>query len=141
MRGTFDVRSAAVGGLWGFLAFVALRRVFSVPQGWEGWIAWVFWFGLLVGLVVLAGSTGRRVRTPYGSTDIDVVLRDGTFIEVGGPAKALNLSKFGQQLQRVQYAAQQAGGRAVFMYDDGTPQAAIDLARKWFGEGGARRIG
>jgi hypothetical protein len=83
---------------------------------------------------------GRAVTTPYGSTDIDVVLRDNTFIEVGGPAKAVNLAKFGQQLQRVAWSANEAGGRAIFYYEPGTPQVAIDLAVKWFGEGGARPI-
>ncbi len=83
---------------------------------------------------------GRIVTTPYGKTDIDVVLRDKTFIEVGGPAKAQNLAKFGQQLQRVAWAANNVGGRAMFMYDSGTPQSAIDLAIKWFGAGGARPI-
>lgn len=86
-------------------------------------------------------DTGRIVETPYGSTDIDVVLRDNTFIEVGGPAKSINLSKFGQQLQRVRWAADQAGGRALFRYAPGTPQSAIDLALKWFGPGGAGPIG
>lgn len=86
-------------------------------------------------------DTGRIVKTPYGSTDIDVVLRDNTFIEVGGPAKSINLSKFGQQLQRVRWAADQAGGRALFRYAPGTPQEAIDLALKWFGPGGAGPIG
>ncbi len=84
-------------------------------------------------------ETERKVVTPYGKTDIDVVLKDA-FIEIGGPAKG-NLSKFGSQLQRVKWAADEAGKRPVFMYDAGTPQEAINLAAKWFGEHGVRPIG
>ncbi len=56
---------------------------------------------------------------------------------LGGPAKASNLPKFGQQLQRVAAAADEAGATPIFMYDQGTPQSAIDLAERWFGPGGA----
>ncbi len=86
-------------------------------------------------------QTSRWITTPYGSTDIDIVTRTNQFIEVGGPAKAENLAKFGQQLQRVAWYAQDQGGTAIFRYAPGTPQAAIDLAEKWFGAGNARRIG
>ena len=85
-------------------------------------------------------EVGRIVKTPFGTTDIDVVLSSGTFIEVGGPAKAFNPAKFGQQLQQVRAAADAEGGQALFMYEPGTPQSATDLATKGFGQGGARPI-
>ena len=82
---------------------------------------------------------GRIVKTPYGTTDIDIVLSSGTLIEVDGPAKAFNPAKFGQQLQRVR-AADAEGEQALFMYEPGTPQSATELATKGFGQGGARPI-
>ena len=86
-------------------------------------------------------ETGRPVAIPgMGSTDIDVVLIGNRFIGVGGPAKASNLAKFGQQLQRVAAYAGSQGGRAFFYYEEGTPQAAIDLAERWFGPGSTSPI-
>lgn len=79
-------------------------------------------------------AVNETISVPgLGSTDVDVVLSDNTYIEVGGPAKALDSSKFGRQLQKVASYAESQGGTPMFLYAPGTPQSAIDLAVKWFG--------
>jgi RHS repeat-associated protein len=85
-------------------------------------------------------AVGLKVITPYGNTDIDVVTKSGQYIEVGGPAKGLKLAQFGQQLQRVAWYAGEQGGTAIFRYAQGTSEAAIKLAEKYFGAGNARPI-
>ena len=44
------------------------------------------------------------------------------------------LSDLGQRLNVLKYAAEQAGVRAQAYWAPGTPQAAIDLARKILGD-------
>jgi filamentous hemagglutinin len=79
-------------------------------------------------------ATGQRVTVPgLGSTDIDVELSDGSYIEVGGAAKAISPSAFGRQLQIVQAYAESQGGTAKFLYASGTPQSVIDQAIKRLG--------
>lgn len=81
-------------------------------------------------------EVGRQIKIPnVGSTDIDVVLRNNTFIEVGGPSKAWDLSKFGTQLKLLtEYAKSVENGRVIFHYAPGTPQSVIDLAVRRLGE-------
>jgi filamentous hemagglutinin len=76
----------------------------------------------------------KRVKVKgLGSTDIDVLGPNGEFIEVGGPAKA-KLNTFGKQLQRLKRVAEENGVPALVYLEEGTPQAAIDLAIRWLGE-------
>jgi hypothetical protein len=82
--------------------------------------------------------SGKSVRMPVtvpglGSTDIDVIGPAGEFIGVGGPAKAMDLAKFGRQLQILKAAASLANTPARMYLERGTPQSAIDLAIKWLG--------
>ncbi len=78
----------------------------------------------------------------YRARDIDIVLRRGDVIEVGGPGKILDLGKFGQQLQALtEYAkAQPTPTQAYFYYAAGTPQAVLDLAVRRLGADNVRAI-
>jgi thioredoxin reductase len=59
---------------------------------------------------LVGGKVSRQpIKTRFGSTDIDVIGPAGEFIAVGGPGKAINLSKFGSQLKVLQEAASQRG--------------------------------
>ncbi|MGO9118085.1 MAG: hypothetical protein ACLQPD_10785 [Desulfomonilaceae bacterium] len=74
-----------------------------------------------------------EIKTPYGTSQIDVIGPNGQFIEVGGPGKALDLDRFTRQMQRLQAAAEADGTTAQFYYDKGTPESVLDTARKWLG--------
>lgn len=69
-----------------------------------------------------------------GSTDIDVIGKAGEYIAVGGPAKGLDLAKFGQKLDILKRGAAEAGVAAKAYLAEGTSQKAIDLAKKKLGE-------
>jgi len=69
-----------------------------------------------------------------GSTAVDVYGKAGEFIGVGGPAKALNLSELGSKLKVLSGTAEQAGVKAMYFFEKGTPEAAIKLAQKWLGK-------
>ena len=75
-----------------------------------------------------------------GSTAIDVYGRAGEFIGVGGPAKALNMSELGSKLKVLVAAAEQAGVKAQYFFDEGTPDTVIRLAQKWLGPENVFRI-
>jgi hypothetical protein len=59
----------------------------------------------------------------------------GELIGVGGPAKASDLGKFGRQLQILKKAAEERDVSAKMYLEEGTPQSAIDLAKRWLGDG------
>lgn len=81
------------------------------------------------------GEPGLKVTQPgAGTTDVDVIGGDGAYVAVGGPAKAANLSKLGQKLHILRYAADQAGVPARAYFEAGTPQSAIDLAIRILGK-------
>lgn len=52
---------------------------------------------------------------------------------MGGPAKARNLAKFGEKCHILKYAAEQNGVRAQIYLEQGTPESALNLARKILG--------
>ncbi|WP_245238411.1 PrsW family glutamic-type intramembrane protease [Streptomyces roseochromogenus] len=82
------------------------------------------------------GKPGLKVTKPgAGTTDVDVIGGDGSYIAVGGPAKARNLAKFGEKCHILKYAAEQQGVRAQVYLEEGTPESALNLARKILGEG------
>lgn len=82
------------------------------------------------------GKPGLKVTKPgAGTTDVDVIGGDGSYIAVGGPAKARNLAKFGEKCHILKYAAEQQGVRAQVYLEEGTPESALSLARKILGEG------
>gem|GEM_PF-2247019 len=74
-----------------------------------------------------------KVNTQYGPAQIDVVGPNGELIEVGGPGKALNPGRFGEQMQKLEAAAEATGTQAQFYYDQGTPESILQIARKWLG--------
>lgn len=82
----------------------------------------------------------RPSTETMGSTDIDVVAPNGDLIAVGGPAKANNLGKLGQELRIYQTIADQRGVSAQVYFAEGTPQSAINLATKILGEGNVKII-
>ncbi|MBN3755502.1 filamentous hemagglutinin N-terminal domain-containing protein [Paraburkholderia sp. Tr-20389] len=89
--------------------------------------------------IVNGATSGEKVAVPgIGSTDIDVVAPNGDLIAVGGPAKANNLGKLGQELRIYQTIADQRGVSAQVYFAEGTPQSAINLATKILGEGNVK---
>lgn len=78
-----------------------------------------------------ATETNRIVDTPYGKYDVDVVSPDGKYIEVGGPSKDPNT--FGTQMKKLTWYAESQGGTAQFYYQQGTPEAILNIARRWLG--------
>ncbi|MBV9026657.1 MAG: hypothetical protein JO362_23310 [Streptomycetaceae bacterium] len=80
------------------------------------------------------GKPGIKITQPgAGSSDIDVIGGDGSYIQVGGPAKAKNLAKLGQKLNILKWQAGQDGVGAQAYFARGTPDSALDLARKILG--------
>jgi hypothetical protein len=82
------------------------------------------------------GKPGIKITQPgAGTSDIDVIGGDGSYIQVGGPAKARNLAKLGQKLNILKWAANQDGVGAQAYFERGTPDSALNLARKILGPG------
>ena len=67
------------------------------------------------------------------TVDVDVIGKAGEYIGVGGPMKALNLADLGGKLKTLGAAAKAAGVTAQYYFEKGTPQPAIDLAKKRLG--------
>ncbi|NUA32231.1 DUF637 domain-containing protein, partial [Cupriavidus basilensis] len=89
--------------------------------------------------IVKGSVSGEKVAVPgLGSTDIDVVAANGNLVAVGGPAKANNLGKLGQELRIYQAIADQRGVSAQAYFAEGTPQSAINLATKILGAGNVK---
>jgi hypothetical protein len=74
------------------------------------------------------------VSAYLGSTDLDVIGPNGELIGVGGASKAYEKGKFGRQLQLLKEEAKKRGVPAKMYLEEGVPQGAIDLARKWLGK-------
>ncbi|WMD21208.1 hemagglutinin repeat-containing protein [Achromobacter seleniivolatilans] len=88
-----------------------------------------------VAVIVNGSVSGEQVVVlGLGSTDIDVVASNGNLVAVGGPAKANNLGKLGQELRIYRAIAEQRGVFAEAYFADGTPQSVIKLATKILGE-------
>ncbi|MDJ0347069.1 hypothetical protein QMK19_33530, partial [Streptomyces sp. H10-C2] len=80
------------------------------------------------------GKPGLLIKQPnVGTTDVDVIGEDGSYIAVGGPAKAKKLASLGQKLNILKWAANQAGKNAQAYFEEGTPDTAINLAKKILG--------
>lgn len=80
------------------------------------------------------GKMGMKITQPgVGSSDVDVIGSDGSYIQVGGPAKAKNLAKLGQKLHILKWAAGNDGVGAQAYFEEGTPESALNLARKILG--------
>ncbi|MEF9387377.1 hypothetical protein V4890_17395 [Ralstonia solanacearum species complex bacterium KE056] len=90
--------------------------------------------------IIKGATSGEKVAVPgLGSTDIDVVAPNGDLVAVGGgPAKANNLGKLGQELRICQAIAGQRGVSAQAYFAEGNPQSAINLVTKILGEGNAK---
>ena len=78
--------------------------------------------------------SGEQVSTTRGSTDIDVVAPNGDLIAVGGPNKAGNLGNLGRELNIYKEIAAQRGVSARAYFAEGTPDTALNLARRILGE-------
>lgn len=80
------------------------------------------------------GTPGRLIVRPgVGKTDVDVIGGDGSYIQVGGPAKALNAAKFGQKLSILKWQAAQDGVGAQVYLEEGTPDNLLAIARRILG--------
>jgi RHS repeat-associated protein len=88
-----------------------------------------------------AGHFGDEVvgfEHPYvvrnvGGGAADILLRNGSVVEVGGPAKGMDISTFGSQIGTLAKYAQEKGVQAYFMYEPGTPQRVLDIAARHVG--------
>ena len=80
------------------------------------------------------GAEGRLIVRPgVGKTDIDVVSGDGSYIQVGGPAKALKPASFGQKVSILKWKAAQDGVGAKVYLEEGTPENIIKIAQRILG--------
>jgi hypothetical protein len=80
------------------------------------------------------GQPGRLIVRPgVGKTDIDVIGGDGSYIQVGGPAKAINAAKFGQKVSILKWKAGQDGVGAQVYLEEGTPDNILAIARRILG--------
>src|SRR5207302_10152332 len=80
------------------------------------------------------GTPGRLVTRPgVGKTDIDVIGGDGSYIQVGGPAKAFKPADFGRHLSILKWKAQQDGVGAQAWFEEGTPENVLKIARRMLG--------
>ncbi|GDY33987.1 hypothetical protein [Gandjariella thermophila] len=80
------------------------------------------------------GTPGRLIVRPgVGKTDIDVIGGDGSYIQVGGPAKARDLAKLGQKLNILKWKAGQDGVGAQAFFEEGTPENVLAIARRILG--------
>jgi uncharacterized protein YukE len=80
------------------------------------------------------GQQGLKVTEQgVGSTDVDVIGKDGEYISVGGPAKAQDLASLGSKLRILKYAADQQGVPARAYFERGTPDNVLELARQKLG--------
>lgn len=86
----------------------------------------------LIGGRVTAGE--KVVAKGIGSTDIDVVGPAGELVTVGGPAKVKDLGKLGKHFKILKALAEERGVEAFAYFEEGTPEPALQLARKWLGE-------
>lgn len=80
---------------------------------------------------------GRNVQVEivgFRSGEVDIVVKDGLFIEVGGPGKLLDKSGFGNQMKFLKTLAEIEQGEAFFYYAEDTPQWVIEKAIEWLGE-------
>ncbi|MEO8680091.1 MAG: RHS repeat-associated core domain-containing protein [Vicinamibacterales bacterium] len=85
----------------------------------------------------LAGEPGIGMSVTVrglGTTGVDVLGAAGEYIGIGGPAKGLNPADFGRKLQILKAAAEQAGVKAQYGFQTGTPRWIIDFAKKRLGE-------
>ncbi|MFJ1759561.1 hypothetical protein ACIOD2_04540 [Amycolatopsis sp. NPDC088138] len=80
------------------------------------------------------GQDFEIVQPGVGKTGVDVFGPNGEYIAVGGPGKALNTTKLGSQMKILKWGADQAGVTAQAYFEAGTPQEAIDIAKKWLGD-------
>ena len=81
--------------------------------------------------------SGERITADkLGSTDIDVIAKNGDLVAVGGAAKAGNLSNLGRVLRIYSAEAGKRGVNAVAAFEKGTPEKAIKLAEKILGKDG-----
>jgi hypothetical protein len=87
--------------------------------------------GLIGGRIPTAAEA--HITTRFGRVQIDVIGAAGELIEVGGPGKALSLTGWGEQVQRLAKAARLRGVRPMVYLEEGTPQAVIRIARRRLG--------
>lgn len=80
------------------------------------------------------GKPGLKIIKPnVGSSDVDVIGRNGEYIAVGGAKKAKDVNQLKVKLGILKYAADQKGVGAQAYFEEGTPDAALDAARQVLG--------
>jgi hypothetical protein len=101
----------------------------TLPRAVRGWERELKVADITGGTVIGApGGVGLEISTWLGTTDVDVVGPDGTFIAVGGPAKMNDLSGTAERLLRLQAAAREQGVRAEAWFTADTPRRVIEKA-------------
>ncbi|MGI5328363.1 ADP-ribosyltransferase [Actinomadura nitritigenes] len=92
----------------------------------------------MMGGTVAKDSRGQDIQLMVpglGSTGLDVRGPNGEYVFVGGPSRAGNRGKFGQELRIQKAAADRDGVRAIYFFEEGTPESALAQARESFGAG------
>jgi len=91
----------------------------------------------LIGGTVVNDRKVEAVTSVNGkeAIKVDVIGPNGELVLVGGPAKAINLARLGDNLARLNRIAQALGVRPIQALEDGTPQAVIDIAIQKLGQG------
>ncbi len=80
------------------------------------------------------GRPGTLIKGKSGrETDVDVIGGDGSYIAVGGPAKARSLKDTIENLEVLKEVADEAGVPARAYFEKGSPQILLDEAAKVLG--------
>jgi RHS repeat-associated protein len=84
---------------------------------------------------------GVRVADRHHGSEIDIILKDNTPIQVGGHSKSFEMDRFRQQLRVTRSWADDTNTKGYFYYEAGTPKHVLDLAEEILGPGSTRVIG
>lgn len=91
----------------------------------------------LTGGHIPSGEPGKPgmeiVRPNVGRTDVDVIGGDGSYIAVGGPAKAAKPAETGSKLGILKWRADQDGVGAKAYFEEGTPDTILKIAQRQLG--------
>jgi hypothetical protein len=76
----------------------------------------------------------NRIKTKYGSSDLDVEGPNGEYIGVGGPAKGHDKKELGKQLKILKEAADVAKKPAQYYLDAATDKATREYIESILGK-------
>lgn len=85
---------------------------------------------------LVGGEVSRKkiIADGVGATDVDVIGPAGEYISVGGPMKAAKVDRYGHKLHVLKLVADKEGRVAKAYLEAGTPESAIDMAKRHLGD-------